>query len=35
MKYFKENIESVLKNLDVNFEAGLKDFDVKERNEKY
>lgn len=35
MKYFKENIESVLKNLDVNFEAGLKDLDVKERNEKY
>jgi len=35
MKYFKENIASVLKNLDVNFEAGLKDFEVKERNEKY
>ena len=35
MKYFKENISSVLRSLDVNFEAGLKDFEVKERNEKY
>jgi len=35
MKYFKENIDSVLKNLDVNFEDGLKDLQVKERNEKH
>jgi len=35
MKYFKENIESVLKNLDVNLEEGLKDSTIKDRNEKY
>ena len=35
MKYFNESIESVLKNLDVNLEDGLKDSEIKERNEKY
>ena len=35
MKYFNESIESVLKNLDVNLEYGLKDSQVKERKEKY
>jgi Ca2+-transporting ATPase len=35
MKYFKENIEYVLKNLDVNLEMGLNDSAIKERNEKY
>lgn len=35
MKYFKESIESVLENLDVNLENGLKDFTIKERTEKY
>ena len=35
MKYFKESIESVLKNLDVNLENGLEDSKVKERHEKY
>lgn len=35
MKYFNENIESVLKDLDVNAEDGLSSSSVKERNEKY
>ena len=35
MKYFNESIESVLKDLDVNLEQGLKDSKVKEKNEKY
>ena len=35
MKYFNESIESVLKNLNVNLEHGLKDSTIKERNEKY
>jgi Ca2+-transporting ATPase len=35
MKYFNESIESVLRNLDVNFEEGLKDSVIKEKNEKY
>lgn len=35
MKFFNENIESVLKNLDVSLEKGLTDSNVKERNEKY
>ncbi len=35
MKYFKESIESVLTNLDVNLENGLKDSSIQERNEEY
>lgn len=35
MKYFNENIESVLKDLDVNAENGLSSSSIKERNEKY
>ena len=35
MKYFNESIESVLKNLEVNLEDGLKDSTIKERNEKH
>ena len=35
MKDFNESIESVLKNLNVNLEQGLKDSTIKERNEKY
>ena len=35
MKYFNENIESVLKELDVNLESGLTSSSIKERNEKY
>lgn len=29
MKYFNENIESVLENLEVNLESGLNDSEVK------
>ncbi|MFW2491094.1 calcium-translocating P-type ATPase, PMCA-type [Clostridium chromiireducens] len=35
MKYFNEDIESVLKKLDVNLDDGLKDSTIKERTEKY
>jgi Ca2+-transporting ATPase len=35
MKYFNENIESVLKNLEVNLESGLNDSEVKKRNLNY
>lgn len=35
MKYFNENIESVLNHLDVSLEKGLTDSKVEERNEKY
>jgi Ca2+-transporting ATPase len=35
MKYFKKNIESVLKILEVNIENGLKDLEVEERQIKY
>ena len=35
MKYFNENIESVLKDLDVNAENGLSSSSVQERNKKY
>ncbi|AGF54631.1 Ca2+-transporting ATPase [Clostridium saccharoperbutylacetonicum] len=35
MKYFNENIESVLENLEVNLESGLNDSEVKKRNLKY
>ena len=35
MKYFNENIESVLKDLDVNAENGLTNSSIKERNDKY
>ena len=35
MKYFKENIDYVLKSLDVDTEVGLNDSEIKERNEKY
>lgn len=35
MKYFNESIESVLKSLDVNLENGLKDSEIKRRNEAY
>ena len=32
MKYFNENIESVVKNLEVNLESDLNDSEVKKRN---
>lgn len=35
MKYFNENIGSVLEDLDVNTESGLDSSSVKQRNEKY
>lgn len=35
MKYFNESTESVLKDLDVDSEVGLKSSEIKERNEKY
>lgn len=35
MKYFNESIESVLKSLGANSESGLKDSEIKIRNEMY
>ncbi len=35
MKYFNKDIQSVLKELDVNLEIGLNDSSVRERTEKY
>ncbi len=35
MKYFNKDIESVLKELDVDLEIGLNDSSIRERTEKY
>ncbi|EKQ56580.1 MULTISPECIES: calcium-translocating P-type ATPase, PMCA-type [unclassified Clostridium] len=35
MRYFNEDIQSVLEDLNVNLEEGLKDLSVRERTEKY